>query len=59
MADVQLARRNVDELCKFGRLTGKQKRGIALICSGFAMVEVARRVGVNRSTDQLSNHEGR
>jgi hypothetical protein len=57
MADVQLARgfdQKVQRLesaaGKYGGLTGKQQRGLALILTGCAMVDVARRVGVSRGT---------
>ena len=57
MTDVQLARSNDEKLNyleaaagRYCRLTGKQQRGIALILSGCAMAEVARRVGVSRGT---------
>ena len=57
MADVQLARSNDQKVKRleaaagrYGRLTGKQQKGIAMILSGCAMVDVARRVGVSRGT---------
>lgn len=50
MSDVQFARNNVDGVSKLGKLSSKQQRGIALILSGCAVSDVARRLGVSRGT---------
>ena len=57
MADVQSARSFDENLFrleaaagKYGRLSGKQQRAMALILSGCTMGDVARRIGVSRGT---------